>query len=58
MREINMIDSIHHDFSHVYILDNKEYYFKGKRNYADRAFIDTLIKTGKVKYKKVFDYKI
>lgn len=53
-----MIDSIHHDFSHVYILDNKEYYFKGKRNYADRAFIDTLIKTGKVKYKKVFDYKI
>lgn len=53
-----MTDSIHHDFTHVYILDNKKYYIKGKRNYADREFIDTLIKTKKLQYKKVFDYKI
>jgi hypothetical protein len=50
--------SVNKDFSHCYTFNGKCYFFKGKKNNADKEFIDFLIKQQIVQYKKVYDYNI
>jgi hypothetical protein len=52
------METVVKDFTHIYFFEGTEYQFKGKKKETDIKFVETLIKLGKLQYKKVFDYTI